>query len=230
MAVAQRARVGAELRSLGCRELLTAHLLGGGLHLAPTVDDKVVLGEETVRRLERFEVLASLHESIGDGDLLRAVGKGLSDLPSLPHTWGELVIARFLLSSAACVQLSSGSFDADTGLRDVIDRMLAEERENGVIAEATLRDLFRNRGGRPIAAQANLERWLRVARLLFEEPVLSSGRRAGAGGLDSDDRAGIARVYLSRVAPALSACGLRLPIDDTRAIGTPLPPGALAAS
>lgn len=219
IALGQRGRIGETLRSLGCNELFAAHLLGGGLHLAPSVDDKVVLGEEIMLHLERFELLAALHESIGDGDLLRAVGGRLRDLPS-PHRWSELTIARFLLSGAARAQRSACAWSAATDVLQVLEPMLVEEREHDALAEGMMRDLFRRRGGHHAAAQADLERWLRVVLLLLQEQTTSPGRRPDEAGPRRDDHQQTIAAYLSSLVPAVSACGLRLPSAANFAIGT----------
>src|SRR5438876_9222629 len=65
----RRGPVSQALRGLGSSELLTAHLLGRGVAFAPTIDDKIVLGDEIVRSLGRFEVIASLYERSGYGNL-----------------------------------------------------------------------------------------------------------------------------------------------------------------
>src|SRR5205814_1355919 len=88
ISIERRGPVNQALRGLGSSELLTAHLLGAGVAFAPTIDDKVVLGDEIAHSLRRFEVIASLYELSGYGDLQQAVSRQLKDLPS-PRSWSE---------------------------------------------------------------------------------------------------------------------------------------------
>jgi hypothetical protein len=215
VALPERRQLVTLLRSLGGRELYTAHILSAGLRLAPTLDDKVVLGQESLLCLERLEALSTIYESLGEGDLLGAVQRRFDGLPS-PQTWGELVMARFLLNATAAAQSDVyGRFTSTLRLVGPIAGMSPLGTEHHEVAQATLCDLVRQGRQRAVAAQMDLERWLRTVSLFLEGPAALV---AGRGGDGRDTIPDCFRIFAARVRPALSLCGLRLPseIDPLR--------------
>jgi 1,2-phenylacetyl-CoA epoxidase catalytic subunit len=211
VALPERRRVVETLRRLGARELFTAYLLNGGLRLAPTIDDKLVLGQESLRHLERFEMLSAMFEGTGAGELLAAVRKLLDGCPT-PHTWSELVVARFLLSVAGCVQLDMCKrWPGEAPFVEAVQRMRAVESEHQEVARATLLDLAHQGGLRPTTAQIDVERWTRTILLFFEGPVAVASEKPGDVG----------QTFAAAVESTLVACGLRVPIAGECARDTP---------
>jgi 1,2-phenylacetyl-CoA epoxidase catalytic subunit len=211
VALPERRLVVETLRSLGARELFAAQLLGAGLKLAPSIDDSLVLGQESLRHLERFETLSAMFEGIGAGELLLAAGKVLDGCPA-PRSWSELVLARFLLSGAGCAQLERCKrWSAETQFLKAVEEMHVLECEHQEIARATLRDLARQGGVRPVTAQSDLERWTRTVLVFLDGPAARASSRTTQP--DASWQGGdLVRDFATAVESTLAVCGLRLPI------------------
>ncbi len=215
---AQRTLVARLLESHGRHELASAHVLAAAVPLAPSLDDKILLIEHAREELDHFESAAVLYEELDAGDLLSKVAPGAARVPRA-ESWLEVAFVQFLFCRAGKLQLREYAGSTYRPYAEIVAKILREEEEHGAAGEATLRELCREP---PHAekAQACFERWLRISLLSFASWT-AAGRQGATLGLRARESGAVIRDYLADIAPAISACALRLP--SRRELGIDLP-------
>jgi len=161
------------LRAWGRIELFTAERLAASLALAPSLDEKMVLGEETLRHLQHFELLSTVYGEAGGRRLTRDANHGLDAEPR-PRSWSSAGVAQWVLLGASCA-LSEACVQAHDGLAKRAPRALesvaAELREQFALADAMLRDLLRRDGPHQTTFEADTEHWIRLVLELMNGPT-----------------------------------------------------------
>jgi hypothetical protein len=151
------------LLAWGRVELFTAQLLGASLALAPTLDEKMVLGEESLRHLQHFEVLSILYGEAGGRHLTKDASRGLVAEP-LPQGWFAVGVAQWVLLVAARA-LSDACEQAHEGVGNETPRALegiaADLREQFALADVMLRDLLQRQAPAQISFENEAEHWIR---------------------------------------------------------------------
>jgi len=197
------------LEAQGYRELAIAHLFALAVCQAPTLATKQLLAERTAEELEHFEVLASIFEEIGRGDLLEKVRSRVALLP-LATTWIESAVAHLLVDRVGKFHLREGAASAFAPYAESIRRILADEELHDAMSAANVREVCGKDPANIVVAQAAVLRWLRVSLQSFGDDLL---------------RTDAVREYVVDLAPALAACGLKLP--TRAALELDLPEGVL---
>jgi len=160
------------LRAWGRVELFTAQALAASLPLAPTLDEKMVLGEESLRHLRHFELLAGLYGETVGKPLLKDASYGVGTEP-LPRDWFTVALAQWALlaasraSSDACLRAHDGA--ADEG-PCVLETIACDLREQFELADAMLRDQLHRRGAHQETFEADAEQCLRAVLALMAGP------------------------------------------------------------
>lgn len=195
------------LEGLGYRELAAAFLFGAGLRLAPTLDDKLVLGDQANEELAHFESVAATYAEAGLGDLLRVVEPRAAALPS-PASWVELVLAEVLFDRASCMQLAGHHAARYAPYAQLVAKIAREEERHLAACEATLREAFAARPEAFADAQRHVERWLRLSLDAFGRALFE--RRDGSTLGVPLDTSRVVADYLHAVRAILADVGLRL--------------------
>lgn len=203
-----RAELRSVLEGLGYRELSAAFLFGAGLRLAPTLDDKLVLGDQANEELAHFEAVAATYSEAGLGDLLRVVEARAAALPS-PASWVELVLAEVLFDRASCMQLAGHQVARYAPYAELVTKIAQEEDRHLAACEATLREAYAARPQDFAGAQEHVTRWLRLSLEAFGRGLFER-REGSALGLPADVGRVVAS-YLEAVRAILAEVGLRLP-------------------
>jgi 1,2-phenylacetyl-CoA epoxidase catalytic subunit len=189
-------RLIALLERQGYRELVSAHLFGAGVPLAPSIDDKHMLLAHAQEELTHFEVVSGLYERLAGRSLHDAVRDRAAEVP-VPVTWLEATVAGFLIDRAAASQLLEYRSADDPRLSLVVDEITEHEHEHMTAVGTSLLDLCSGKPEVPRTATAHLAKWFDIAKGLLDSPKGGDSRAATA--------------FVDGIRPTLAACGLSLP-------------------
>ncbi|WP_394842379.1 hypothetical protein LZC95_35580 [Pendulispora brunnea] len=181
-----RALMVALLMSQGKRELVAAHVFGGGLRLAPSLDDKMLLAEQVLEELEHFEVVAAL---FSDGRREQICTRRSPVL--------QIYHPRRRGPRSSWLDFCS----------------VARRDFNWTSTDATLRKLCTDGGESHVSLQGHMDRWLRISLALFSRTDSEREQRAVELGLRPRESPAAIREYLMVLREEMSPFGLRIGLD-----------------
>ncbi len=201
------------LVSHGLRELVAAHTFAASLRLAPSLDDKMLLIEQTHEELEHFELTADFYGELTGSDLHVAI-IGIADAPP-PTSWPELVVAQFLLCRAEKFQLAEHRSSSCRPYAEMTEKLLADEESHAAAGEAALRKLSSDAAGADHLAslQAHVDRWLRLSLGFFPRGDADRESRAVELGLKPRDGTSAMQAYLVDLQAEIARFGLKIGSD-----------------
>jgi len=210
------------MESQAYRELAAAHMFGYGLRFVP---DKWLrfmvwhIREEA----EHYEAVAKMFREFTGTEVEGRVHDRLSRKPvPFAESWIELAMAQFLYDRGGYWQLKEYEECSYVPYRDVVQKIVKEEAGHQSLGEKIVVELCAA-GGVDSEKQPLFEKWLRIGLLSFGRPDTEGNRFAIAQGLKKRDSGACMRDFVSDIAPAVKAAGLRFPAPE--ALQMELPPG-----
>ncbi len=199
------------MKSQAYRELAAARLFGHGLQF---VDDGRWLKfmvwhirEES----EHYFAVADMYRRFAGEDVDAWVNERLAQKPiPFAASWFELAMAQFLYDRGGFWQLQEYDVCTYPPYRDVIGKIIGEERGHQALGEKIVVELCQT-GRYDNVKQPLFERWLRLGLLSFGRPETEGSRYAIEVGLKKRDARAVMHDFLADIAPAVAACGLTVP-------------------
>lgn len=210
------------MKSQAYRELAAARMFGHGLQYVPgTKYLKFMvwhIGEET----EHYLAVARMYESFTGQPVDEWVHERLAAKPiPFASSWFELAMAQFLYDRGGFWQLQEYENCAYPKYREVIGKIIDEERGHQGLGEKIVIELCQT-GRYDDVKQPLFERWLKLGLLSFGRPDTEGNRYAIEVGLKKRDSGAVMQDFIDDIKPAVRASGLHFPQPET--LGMELPP------
>jgi 1,2-phenylacetyl-CoA epoxidase catalytic subunit len=139
------------------------------------------------------------------------VNKRLTEKPvPFAQSWFELAMAQFLYDRGGFWQLQEYERCAFPAYREVIGKIIEEERGHQGLGEKIVVELCAS-GRYDDIKQGLFERWLRLGMLSFGRPHSDGNRYAIEAGLKKRDSAEVMQDFVTDIKPAVRASGLAFP-------------------
>src|SRR5215470_3376975 len=199
------------MKSQAYRELAAARLFGHGLQF---VDESRWLKfmvwhirEET----EHFFAVADMYQRFTGTSVEPWVAERLAAKPiPFAASWFELAMAQFLYDRGGFWQLQEYEGCTYPPYRDVIGKIIGEERGHQALGERIVVELCQS-GRYESVKQPIFERWLRLGLLSFGSPETEGSHYAIEVGLKKRDARAVIHDFLADIRPAVDAAGLVVP-------------------
>jgi 1,2-phenylacetyl-CoA epoxidase catalytic subunit len=209
------------MKSQAYRELAAARMFGHGLQY---VDESRWLkfmvwhiGEET----EHYLAVARMYEKFTGAPVDAWVNQRLAEKPiPFAQSWFELAMAQFLYDRGGFWQLQEYEGCAYPVYREVIGKIIEEERGHQGLGEKIVVELCQS-GRYEAQKQPLFERWLKLGLLSFGRPQSEGNRYAISVGLKKRDSGEVMQDFISDIKPAVLASGLSFPAPAS--LGMELP-------
>jgi len=199
------------MKSQAYRELAAARLFGHGLQF---VDESRWLKfmvwhirEET----EHYFAVADMFQRFTGESVEPWVAERLAAKPiPFAGSWFELAMAQFLYDRGGFWQLQEYEGCTYPPYRDVIGKIIGEERGHQALGERIVVELCQS-GRYESVKQPIFERWLRLGLLSFGRPETEGSHYAIDVGLKKRDARAVMADFLADIQPAVAAGGLTVP-------------------
>ncbi len=209
------------MKSQAYRELAAARMFGHGLQF---VDSSKWLkfivwhiGEET----EHYLAVARMYEKFTGESVDDWVHQRLAEKPiPFAQSWFELAMAQFLYDRGGFWQLQEYENCSFPPYREVIGKIIAEERGHQGLGERIVVELCQT-GEYDEVKQPLFEQWLRLGLLSFGRPHNAGNRYAIDVGLKKRDSGEVMQDFVNDIKPAVRASGLRFPPPETLELEMP---------
>jgi len=199
------------MKSQAYRELAAARMFGHGLQFVE--EGKWLkfmvwhIGEET----EHFLAVARMYEKFTGQSVEPWVNQRLRDKPvPFAGSWFELAMAQFLYDRGGFWQLQEYEHCAFPPYREVIGKIISEERGHQGLGERIVVELCQS-GRYDEVKQPLFDRWLRLGLLSFGRPRNEGNRYAISVGLKKRDSGEVMQDFITDIKPAMRSGGLRFP-------------------
>jgi len=199
------------MKSQAYRELAAARMFGHGLQYVE--DGKWLkfmvwhIGEET----EHYLAVARMYEKFTGESVEGWVHQRLQAKPvHFAGSWIELAMAQFLYDRGGFWQLQEYEDCAFPPYREVIGKIIAEERGHQGLGERIVVELCEG-GHHEDVKQSLFERWLRLGLLSFGRPSTEGNQYAISVGLKKRDSGAVMQDFLNDIKPAMRSGGLKFP-------------------
>jgi 1,2-phenylacetyl-CoA epoxidase catalytic subunit len=209
------------MKSQAYRELAAARMFGHGLQYVEEARWLKFMvwhiGEET----EHFLAVARMYEKFTGESVEAWVNQRLADKPvPFAQSWFELAMAQFLYDRGGFWQLQEYERCAYPPYREVIGKIIEEERGHQGLGERIVVELCQT-GRHEAVKQPLFDRWLKLGMLSFGRPATEGNRYAIGVGLKKRDSGAVMQDFLNDIKPAVRASGLHFP--PVEALGMELP-------
>jgi 1,2-phenylacetyl-CoA epoxidase catalytic subunit len=209
------------MKSQAYRELAAARMFGHGLQYVEEARWLKFMvwhiGEET----EHFLAVARMYEKFTGESVEAWVNQRLADKPvPFAQSWFELAMAQFLYDRGGFWQLQEYERCAYPPYREVIGKIIEEERGHQGLGERIVVELCQT-GRHEVVKQPLFDRWLKLGMLSFGRPATEGNRYAIGVGLKKRDSGAVMQDFLNDIKPAVRASGLHFP--PVEALGMELP-------
>jgi 1,2-phenylacetyl-CoA epoxidase catalytic subunit len=199
------------MKSQAYRELAAARMFGHGLQFIEEAKWLKFMvwhiGEET----EHFLAVARMYEKFTGHPVESWVNQRLRDKPvPFASSWFELAMAQFLYDRGGFWQLQEYEECAFPPYREVIGKIVSEERGHQGLGERIVVELCQS-GRYEEHKQPLFERWLRLGLLSFGRPQNEGNRYAISVGLKKRDSGEVMQDFINDIKGAMRSSGLRFP-------------------
>ncbi|HEX4620436.1 MAG TPA: Phenylacetic acid catabolic protein, partial [Myxococcaceae bacterium] len=150
------------------------------------------------------------------------VNQRLAEKPvPFAQSWLELAMAQFLYDRGGFWQLQEYENCAFPAYREVIGKIIEEERGHQGLGEKIVVELCQT-GRFEDQKQPLFERWLKMGLLSFGRPQTEGNKYAISVGLKKRDSGEVMQDFLNDIKPAVKSCGLAFP--PPQRLGMEFPP------
>ena len=209
------------MKSQAYRELAAALMFGDGLKYVPSLKWLKFMVWHIREEMEHYEAVANMYKSFTGESVEPWVNDRLKQKP-VPNaqSWIELAMAQFLYDRGGFWQLQEYENCAFLPYREVIRKIIDEERGHQGLGERIVVELCRE-GGDDGVKQELFERWLKIGMLSFGRPKTEGNAYAMSVGLKKRDSGEVMQDFLNDIKPAVRSAGLRFPAP--KSLGMDLP-------
>ena len=209
------------MKSQAYRELAAARMFGHGLQFVEEAKWLKFMvwhiGEET----EHFLAVARMYEKFTGDPVDSWVHQRLRDKPvPFAGSWFELAMAQFLYDRGGFWQLQEYEECAFPPYREVIGKIISEERGHQGLGERIIVELCQS-GRYEELKQPLFERWLRLGLLSFGRPQNEGNRYAISVGLKKRDSGEVMQDFINDIKGAMRSGGLRFPAPESLQMDLP---------
>lgn len=210
------------MKSQAYRELAAARMFGHGLQFVPQIKWLKFMvwhiGEET----EHYIAVARMYEKFTGHSLEPWVNQRLEQKPvPFANSWFELAMAQFLYDRGGFWQLQEYQNCAYPPYREVIGKIIDEERGHQSLGERIVVELCQT-GDFESTKQALFEKWLRLGLLSFGRPNTEGNQYAISVGLKKRDSAQVMQDFIHDIAGAVKESGLIFPNEASLNMDLPV--------
>lgn len=199
------------MKSQAYRELAAARMFGYGLQFVPEGRWLKFMVWHIREESEHYFAVADMYARFTGESVEPWVNARLAEHPvPFAQSWFELAMAQFLYDRGGFWQLQEYEGCSYAPYRDVITKIIGEERGHQGLGEKIVVELCRS-GAHDAVKQSLFERWLRQGLLSFGRPGTEGNAYAISVGLKKRDSRAVMDDFLRDIAPAVEACGLRVP-------------------
>jgi 1,2-phenylacetyl-CoA epoxidase catalytic subunit len=209
------------MKSQAYRELAAALMFGDGLKHVPSLKWLKFMVWHITEEMEHYEAVVKMYKAFTGESVEPWVNERLRQKP-VPNSgsWIELAMAQFLYDRGGFWQLQEYENCSFLPYRDVIRKIIDEERGHQSLGEKIVVELCAS-GEHDGVKQELFERWLRIGMLSFGRPKTEGNAYAVSVGLKKRDSGEVMQDFLNDIKPAVKAAGLRFPAPA--ALGMDLP-------
>jgi len=199
------------MESQAYRELAAAQMFGFGLQFVPSLRWLKFMTWHIREEMEHYETVVKMYERLIGESVEPIVQRRLGDRPiEFARSWFELAMAQFLYDRGGFWQLQEYERCAFPAYREVIGKIIEEERGHQGLGEKIVVELCQS-GRYDDIKQGLFERWLRLGLLSFGRPHSEGNRYAIEAGLKKRDSAEVMQDFVTDIKPAVRASGLTFP-------------------
>ena len=211
------------MESQAYRELAAAQMFGYGLQFIPEIKNLKFLTWHVTEEMEHYEDVAKMYQEFTGTSVEPVVNKRLKDKPvPFAQSWFELAMAQFLYDRGGFWQLQEYENCSFQPYRQVIQKIVKEERGHQSLGEEIVVDLCKS-GRFEQEKQPLFDKWFKLGMLSFGRPNTEGNQYAISVGLKKRDSGAVMQDFLNDIKPAVKACKVRFP--DPKAIGLECPAG-----
>ena len=199
------------MKSHAYRELSTVRLFGHGLQFVTDSQWLKFMVWHINEETEHYFAVSRMYEKFC-GESVDAWVYQRLESRSVPFvgSWFELAMAQFLYDRGGFWQLQEYSQCAYPPYREVVGRIVEEERGHQGLGEKIVVELCQS-GGYEEVKQSLFQRWFRLGLLCFGRPNTAANRHAVEDGLKRHDAGEVMKAYIMDLKPAMRASGLCFP-------------------
>jgi 1,2-phenylacetyl-CoA epoxidase catalytic subunit len=209
------------MKSQAYRELAAAQMFGHGLKYVPELKWLKFMTWHIREEMEHYEVVAKMYAEFAGESVEPWVHARLGEKPiEFAESWFELAMAQFLYDRGGFWQLQEYENASYPHYREVIRKIIAEEKGHQGLGERIVVDLCRS-GQFDHIKQPLFEKWLRYGLLSFGRPGGEGNAYAISVGLKKRDSAEVMKDFIADIRDAVRQAGLRWP--EPAALGMELP-------
>jgi ring-1,2-phenylacetyl-CoA epoxidase subunit PaaA len=209
------------MKSQAYRELAAAVLFGDGLKHVPSLKWLKFMSWHIREEMEHYEMVVRMYRDFTGESVEPWVNERLAGKPlPMSSSWFELGMAQFLYDRGGFWQLKEYEECSYLPYREVVRKIVAEERGHQDLGEKIVVELCRDPANDAVK-QPLFEKWLRIGMLSFGRPGTEGSRYAVGVGLKKRDSGEVMQDFLDDIKGAVRAGGLRFP--DPATLGMDLP-------
>jgi 1,2-phenylacetyl-CoA epoxidase catalytic subunit len=199
------------MKSQAYRELAAARMFGAGLQYVPEIRWLKFMTWHIQEETEHYVAVANMYKKFAGHSVEPWVNERLAKKPiPFAQSWLELAMAQFLYDRGGFWQLQEYEQCSFTPYRDVINKIISEEKGHQALGERIVLELCQE-GAHSQTKQGLFERWLRLGLLSFGRPGTEGNHYAISVGLKKRDSALVMQDFITDIAPAVKAAGLHFP-------------------
>ena len=199
------------MKSQAYRELFAARLFGHGLQFVEENRWLKFIVWHIREETEHYFAVAEMYERFTGESIETWVRERLLQNPiPFAASWFELAMAQFLYDRGGFWQLQEYEVCSYPPYREVIGKIIGEERGHQTLGERIVVELCQSRRYETVK-QPLFERWLRLGLLSFGRPETEGSHYAIEVGLKKRDARAVMRDFLADIQPAVDAAGLAVP-------------------
>ena len=199
------------MQSQAYRELAAAQMFGFGLQYVPELKWLKFMTWHIREEMEHYEDVVKMYREFTGESVEPVVNDRLQKKPiEFATSWYELAMAQFLYDRGGFWQLKEYEVCTYPPYRDVIGKIIDEERGHQALGEKIVVELCQG-GGHDAIKQEIFERWLRQGLLSFGRPATEGNAYAISVGLKKRDSRDVMHDFLADIGAAVTASGLTVP-------------------
>src|SRR5215813_15056908 len=199
------------MKSQAYRELAAARLFGHGLQFVDEGRWLKFMVWHIREETEHYFAVADMYQRFTAESVEPWVAERLAAKPiPFAASWFELAMAQFLYDRGGFWQLQEYEVCSYPPYREVIGKIIGEERGHQALGERIVVELCQSRKFETVK-QPLFERWLRLGLLSFGRPETEGSRYAIEAGLKKRDAREVMRDFLADIQPAVEAAELVVP-------------------
>ncbi len=199
------------MKSQAYRELAAARMFGYGLQYVEESRWIKFMVWHIREETEHYLAVADMYQRFTGESVEPWVNDRLRQKPiPFAQSWFELAMAQFLYDRGGFWQLQEYEVCSYPAYRDVIGKIIGEERGHQALGEKIVVELCQT-GRYDDIKQPVFERWLRQGLLSFGRPGTEGNEYAISVGLKKRDSREVMQDFLADIDGAVKAAGLTLP-------------------